>query len=453
MVRAGAGRGVSAVLRSIALGAVLLASVLASADAEAVALYNRQTGQSCAACHTAPPELTPFGRRFMMNGFTMSGGKTGIPLSGFVEAGYTATSKDVPTQRPGLKSNDNFEIQRVKAITGGALTDSIGAFAELVYHPIEERLRLGNVDVRHADSLTLGQHDVVYGITVNNNPGFQDPWNSTLARTWPYTRSAAIPAPRSAALLDGPLAQRALGLTAYAFIDDATYVELGAYRKLNRGAQDSLGLEPGDTRSIEGTAPYLRIARETKVPGGSFTVGASLLDADLSLPGGGGGGGGGTGTDSVLNLGLDALYQWGRATHEATLRASANRERWSLDSSVAQGLASRARNRLDNLKLSASYLYSKRYSATAGYFRRSGSSDALHFGTPSGKPDTAGLQLDGFIINPLFPPPAWHPGMRTRLGITVTHFTRFDGAKSNVDGNGRKASDNDAVFVYLLWAL
>ena len=71
----------------------------------------------------------------------------------------------------------------------------------------------------------------------------------------------------------------------------------------------------------------------------------------------------------------------------------------------------------------------------------------------SGKPDIAGWQLDGFMINPLFPPPAWHPGMRTRSGITYTHFTRFDGAKSDYDGSGRDASANDIVFLYFLWAL
>jgi hypothetical protein len=436
-------------LRSMALGAAALSGLLASTGAEAVALYNRQTGQSCAACHTAPPELTPFGRRFMLNGFTMSGGKTGIPLSGFVEAGLTSTAKDASPARPRLKSNDNAEVQRVKAISGGAITDSIGAFAELVYSPIDERLKLGNVDVRYADSVTVGRHDVVLGVSLHNNPGFQDPWNSTLARTWPYARSAAQPAPRSAALLDGPLAQRALGASAYGFIDDAWYVELGGYRGLSRGTQDALGTEPGDTRTIEGTALYARLARESRVmQGATLTVGASLLDTDLSLPGGRG-----ARTDAVLNLGLDALFQWGRAPHEATVRATANRERWSLGSSVAQGFAVRERNRLNNLKLSASYLNAKRYSATAGVFRRSGSNDALFFGTPSGKPDTAGWQLDGFVINPLFPPPTWHPGMRTRIGLTYTHFTRFDGSKSDVDGSGRNASANDTTFLYFLWAL
>lgn len=35
-----------------------------------------QTGQACSACHTAFPELTPFGRAFKLNGYTMGGGLT-----------------------------------------------------------------------------------------------------------------------------------------------------------------------------------------------------------------------------------------------------------------------------------------------------------------------------------------------------------------------------------------
>ena len=443
---AGEGHVVTAAIRLIVICAGLVASALAT-EAGATAFYNRQTGQPCGACHTAPPELTAFGRRFMLNGFTMSGGNRGIPLSTYLEAGFTTTAKDVPTPRQGLNANDNVELQKFKVLGGGAITDTVGAFAEVVYYGIEDNLRLGNVDVRHADSATVGKRDLVYGITLNNNPGFQDPWNSTLARTWPYARSLAIPTPRVSALLDGPLAQRAVGVSGYGFIDDALYVELGGYRKIDRDTQDSLGLDPGNSRTIDGIAPYVRIAYESKVPGGTLTVGASMLDADLSHPGERG-----TGTDSVLNLGLDALYQWGRGPHEVTVRAALNRERWSLDSSVAQGLATHTSSRVNNLRLSASYLNGKRYSGTVGYFSRTGSTDPLFFGTFNGKPDTEGFHFDAFMINPFFPPPSWHPGMRTRIGITYTLFTRFDGAKHNYDGNGRNASDNNTTFLYFLWA-
>src|ERR1700722_10741772 len=42
--------------------------------AEALPSYARQTGQPCATCHTAFPELTPYGRRFKIGGYTAGGG-------------------------------------------------------------------------------------------------------------------------------------------------------------------------------------------------------------------------------------------------------------------------------------------------------------------------------------------------------------------------------------------
>ena len=39
-------------------------------EAHAVPSYSRQTGLSCATCHFAPPELTAFGRKFKLEGYT-----------------------------------------------------------------------------------------------------------------------------------------------------------------------------------------------------------------------------------------------------------------------------------------------------------------------------------------------------------------------------------------------
>ena len=53
----------------LALG--LAASALFSLPTSvwAVPSYARQTGMACQACHTVFPELTPFGRRFKLNGY------------------------------------------------------------------------------------------------------------------------------------------------------------------------------------------------------------------------------------------------------------------------------------------------------------------------------------------------------------------------------------------------
>ncbi|HVB08184.1 MAG TPA: hypothetical protein VNF00_04485, partial [Candidatus Acidoferrales bacterium] len=41
--------------------------------AQAVPSFARQTGLACSSCHTNPPELTPLGRTFKLNGYSMTG--------------------------------------------------------------------------------------------------------------------------------------------------------------------------------------------------------------------------------------------------------------------------------------------------------------------------------------------------------------------------------------------
>ena len=59
-------------LRALVAAAAFLA--VGNGPAQALPSYARQTGQPCAACHTAFPELTPFGRRFKIGGYTLGGG-------------------------------------------------------------------------------------------------------------------------------------------------------------------------------------------------------------------------------------------------------------------------------------------------------------------------------------------------------------------------------------------
>src|SRR5690348_11856134 len=46
----------------------------AFSPAMAVPSFARQTGQPCGTCHTAFPELTPYGRRFKLLGYAVGGG-------------------------------------------------------------------------------------------------------------------------------------------------------------------------------------------------------------------------------------------------------------------------------------------------------------------------------------------------------------------------------------------
>ena len=143
--------------------------VISSADA--LPSYARQTGQPCGTCHTDYPSLTPFGRLFKLGGYTAGGGKyrsTLFPsqydstsaLAAYAEksgsdmptkapydtseikpyappiammaiVGFTHTETDQdPTGSP-YNANDNVVVAPVSFFYGGAITDHIGAFAQL----------------------------------------------------------------------------------------------------------------------------------------------------------------------------------------------------------------------------------------------------------------------------------------------------------------------------------
>src|ERR1700722_19972720 len=56
--------------------ALLISLFLQVPTASAIPSFARQTGFPCKSCHYMPPELTPLGRAFKLNGYTMSGKPT-----------------------------------------------------------------------------------------------------------------------------------------------------------------------------------------------------------------------------------------------------------------------------------------------------------------------------------------------------------------------------------------
>ncbi len=59
----------------------MVLTMLWSANAVALPIFARQTGQNCQACHAGGqfPELTAYGRLFKLTGYTM--GQRSLPLS------------------------------------------------------------------------------------------------------------------------------------------------------------------------------------------------------------------------------------------------------------------------------------------------------------------------------------------------------------------------------------
>jgi hypothetical protein len=153
---------------ALALAALITAAGLLAATvrpAEALPSYARQTGQPCAACHTAFPELTPFGRRFKIGGYTLGGGDwKGPPVAMMYMPTFTRTqsNQDAPPA-PGLHTNDNLVSQQVSGFIAGQLYGNVGSFIQITGDPtVAGTAFVDASDVRYADTLKLfgKEHDL-----------------------------------------------------------------------------------------------------------------------------------------------------------------------------------------------------------------------------------------------------------------------------------------------------
>ena len=144
--------------------ATVLVIALSPRHAVSLPLYARQTGQPCATCHTAFLELTPFGRRFKLGGYTLGGDWTGPPFAVMLQA-PTFTHTEAGQEggaAPHFGTNNNFALQQVSLFTGGRITDNLGAFIQGTYNGVARRFGWDNTDIRYADSVNLAGHNLLW---------------------------------------------------------------------------------------------------------------------------------------------------------------------------------------------------------------------------------------------------------------------------------------------------
>ncbi|HLZ65924.1 MAG TPA: hypothetical protein VKQ29_06810 [Aliidongia sp.] len=427
----------------VLVGAVVTA--LKPRIAHALPLYARQTGEPCATCHIAFPELTPTGRRFKLNGYTLTGGDSKLPpFAVMLQPAYTHTEAGQPGgAAPHFGPNNNLALQQVSLFTGGRITDHAGAFVQGTYDGVARRFAWDNTDIRYANTGSLFGEDLVWGATLNNNPTVQDVWNTTPAWRFPYISSALAPSPAASTLIEGAQAQKVAGAGGYAFWNDLVYVELSGYRALSKQTQTILGVDTTGESPISGTAPYWRVAVEPGWGNNHLEFGTFGLSADV-IPQRQRG----SGTDHVADIGLDAQYQYIGDRDAVTVRGSWIHESQSLGASRPLGLSSNGHELLRSFNASASYTYDRTWSLTGGYFLVSGSADAQLYGTPTGSPNS-----DGWITEVAYLPfskggPSFWPQLNARIGVQYIINDKFNGGRTNFDGMGRNASDNNTLFLY-----
>jgi len=424
------------------------ASALASLHAR-VPAYSRQTGLACSSCHYQFPQLTPFGRLFKLNGYTLTGiptvkqpgesaGKESLSLLSIpgVAAMVVPSLTQLNEALPGTQNGTAEFPQQFSIFFAGAMTPHLGAFSQFTYAAPDGTIGIDNVDLRYANKGRLAERELIYGLTLNNNPTVQDPWNTVPAWSFPFMSSETAPSSIASPLIDGGLGQQVVGLGAYTLFDNLLYGEFSVYRSAPQGT--ALPIDSTATNTAKGVIPYWRVAleHETKATSlmlGTFGFSAHLYPEGVTGP-----------TNRYTDVAIDAQAEFRSGTQAWIGRGTYVHETQHLFTG-----ADNTEEKLSTGRINVSYLPNFRYGATLGYFETSGTQDAqLYpsepvFGSRTGKPNTSGLigELD------------YNPWQNARVGVQYQAYGKFNGSSSAYDvPGGRSAANNNSLYVFLWFA-
>jgi hypothetical protein len=451
------------VSRIAMLAAAMLVAAWPWRVAHAVPSFARQTGLECVACHVSWPELTSVGRQFKLGAYTLqqaapvkdedrplvSFDKDGpppmVPLAAFVQASVTHTKR---TNTPGTDSStfpkqDEPVLQQASLLLAGRISEHAGGFVQWSYDGVEHHAAMDNVDLRVANRYESDSLKLQYGLSLNNSPTVSDIYNSTPVWGFPFASSSVAAAPAASTLIQEGLAQQVVGLSAYTLWNRTLYAELGGYRTAD-GAFTILreGQDRSTAAVLDGTAPYWRLALQREWGDGAHSamLGTFGLIArkfpDPTQPQGP--------TDRFRDIGIDAQYQFVSDRRRFSAQLSYIRERQTLDGSLAAGAAANLHDTLSSLNAKLTYYHQLQYGLSLGYQRTRGDRDDTLYntgepvnGSASGRPDSAAWIVE---LN-------WLPWRDRRFTLQYTAWQKFNGARSNYDGFGRNARDNNTLLL------
>lgn len=475
-------------------------------DAHAVPSFARQTGWDCTQCHMSWLELTNVGRRFKLGGYqTMKDMKESeeanrpwvsfnfndpppvIPLAMWLQISRTST-KDVaqtasaspPTGSASdstmdpKKDDGQIQLQAASLFLNGKLADGVGCFCQFTYDPYAHQMAQDNSEIRFVPEEEYKSENlkILYGMSLNNNPGMSDIYNTTGVWGWPYLSSAVAVAPGAAPVLGmnpvyggaNNLGHSVAGVTFYSLINRTYYVEAGAYGNV-KSVLHALTIN-NTPINLDGLAPYYRLALQQDWQNGvqSAEIGTYGFRPRIYPFSSGGGPQLSSGPSDVYDdKGIDAQYQYITDKHRFSFMFNYLHENQTLNGSVLQGNAQNSTNNLSAINTKFSYYYQKWYGISVGYTRVSGSSDTLLY--PSGiDQSTSGSAVNGYFngspdsqamtyeLDWLF---AWDNAQdrrRNRIILQYVDYSKFNGASTNYNGLGRNARDNNTIYI-AWWSL
>ncbi len=398
-------------LKYIAAGALLVASLVDNANA--IPSYARQTGLDCKVCHTVFPELTQVGRDFKLNGYVMGGGESSL-ISKFAVMVQLDSTKHDSTQ-PGDKA---VNFSQGSIFFGGKIYDKIGAFGQFTYENGDDEngavFGVDLLDIRYANNTKVNGKNLVYGVTINNNLGISDLWNTTGSWRYPYAGGLEI----GSTLFDPDMAPPMGGIGLYAMWNDLIYAEVGAYKGVKKTgamqffAWSTKAWDPA-TPYMDSTSPYARIAIQHNFGPNYFMLGGFAFQAKInpdptSF----------TALDKYKDHAIDAEWQYDNGVHLITATASKIWETQTLNASMP-GVDQTS----DTTNAKISYYYNHKYGATFNYMTSSNSA-----GLSGNDATGTTFELD------------YLPTYKIRLSLQYNSYSKFGGTTTN-------ASDNNNLYL------
>ena len=476
----------------------ILLALCATQSAHAIPTFARQTSQSCVACHVGGqfPELTPYGRLFKLTGYTMGERTSPFAVTAVASMASVANTTKSDTAAAGVSTSNSGSdfyqnnvpiVATASLFTAGKVTDNIGAFVQVTYDPYASanadgsssgRTQADNMDLRYADRIVTKQSDLIWGVSINNNPSVTDVWNT--APAWMQYVPGASPSSHQFTDANTPYpglgaGGNLAGVSAYAYWNQTWYGELGFYTTADGAARVfSAGIDDSQVTRLSGTNPYWRFAYTKNWGASSLMVGtvgmlANVFDGSTNP-------GDPNAYSQIRNLGLDTQYQYildpltitAQASYMQqsnyysanTMAAGAAYQFYLADGSTPVAPISPS-DTFNTFRAKLAFTYKARYGGSLSYFNLTGTTNTLNqtsgyeqgggvlsaangggstrvTGNFTGKPDTSGETIEAFFL----------PIQNLRLGVQYTFYDKFNGSSTNYDGLGRDASDNDTLYLY-----
>jgi hypothetical protein len=338
--------------------------------------------------------------------------------------------------------------QQLSVFYAGQIYDKLGAFVQATYANDANKMALDSTDIRYANAITVCDKDLIFGVTLNNNPTLEDVWNSTPAFSFPYASANLAPTPAASTLIDNTLAAQVGGAGLYAYWNNTIYAAFTVYRTSLNGITSPFGAgnHPLSTY-VDGAVPYWRIALTRQQGSHSFEIGTYGLTSKVFVTDNSGP------TDQFWDVALDGQYQYIRNKQTFSLQTTWIHENQDRSGSFAAGAASNRSDSLDTYRINGNYYFRTDKCGTIGgsvaLFTTTGTTDPLLYAPAPGTGSLNGSPNSNGVILELDYMPPWKY-VYTRFSVQYVIYGQFNGASSNYDGFGSHASDNNTFYV-LAW--